>query len=74
MTADLAYAFRTPEQDLGRAVADYLAVSRGAHLYSDADAHAAAEQRAWDRLQALRARSAGRQPAATPETAGAAAE
>jgi hypothetical protein len=36
---------------LERAQTDYLAVSRGRHLYaSDAD-HAAAEARAWERLE-----------------------
>ena len=44
---------------LERAQADYLAVSRGRHLYAtDAD-HAHAEERAWERLQeALRAHAA----------------
>ena len=36
---------------LERAQADYLAISRGRHLYAtDAD-HATAEERAWERLQ-----------------------
>lgn len=35
-----------------RAMSDYLAVSRNAHLYA-ADEYARAEAQAWERLQAL---------------------
>ncbi|MGA0068238.1 MAG: hypothetical protein ACO3PB_02090 [Miltoncostaeaceae bacterium] len=35
-----------------RAVSDYLAVSRGAGVFSSMDDYLAAEERAWDRLQA----------------------
>ena len=38
-------------------MADYLAVSRGSHLYADADAHAAAEQKAWERMMTVRDRA-----------------
>jgi hypothetical protein len=41
----------TEQSALERARTDYLAVSRGRHLYAtDAD-HAVAEERAWDKLQ-----------------------
>lgn len=45
---------RSPEDELERAMADYLRVSRGAHLYSSEDDHLRAEQAAWDRLVAAR--------------------
>lgn len=45
----------TPEAALRRATSDYLAISRGAHLYSSPEAHAQAEQKAWDRMQQVRA-------------------
>ena len=48
---------RSPEDELERAMADYLAVSRGSHLYADAEAHAAAEQKAWERMMTLRDRA-----------------
>jgi hypothetical protein len=35
-------------------MADYLRVSRGAHLYASEDEHLRAEQAAWDRLVAAR--------------------
>ena len=35
---------------LARATSDYLAVSRGAHLYGDQDSYEAAEAAAWSRL------------------------
>ncbi len=70
MTTALAYAFRNPRQELERAVADYLAVSRGSHLYADAEAHALAEQRAWERMMELKARvERGERPAPTPAAA-----
>ena len=57
MTAEVAYQFRNAHDELERAMADYLAVSRGSHLYADADAHAAAEQKAWERMMTLRDRA-----------------
>ena len=44
----------SPDQELERAIADYLRVSRGAHLYASADEHARAEEAAWNRLVAAR--------------------
>jgi len=38
MTADVAYQFRNAHEELERAKADYLAISRGSHLYADAAA------------------------------------
>jgi hypothetical protein len=35
-------------------MADYLRVSRGAHLYASEDEHRRAEEAAWDRLAAAR--------------------
>ena len=57
MTAEVAYQFRNAHDELERAMADYLAVSRGSHLYADADAHATAEQKAWERMMTLRDRA-----------------
>lgn len=57
MTADVAYQFRNAHEELERAMADYLAISRGSHLYADAEAHAAAEQKAWERMMTLRDRA-----------------
>jgi len=57
MTADVAYQFRNAHEELERAMADYLAVSRGSHLYADEEAHAAAEAKAWDRMMTLRDRA-----------------
>lgn len=45
---------RSPEEELERAMADYLRVSRGAHLYASAEEHQRAEEAAWDRLVAAR--------------------
>ena len=45
---------RGPEEELERAMADYLRVSRGAHLYASEDEHQRAEEAAWDRLIAAR--------------------
>ncbi len=45
---------RSPDEELERAMADYLRVSRGAHLYASEDEHLRAEQAAWDRLVAAR--------------------
>jgi len=42
-------------QRLERATADYLAISRGEHLYASMDEHARAEEQAWERLQDARA-------------------
>jgi hypothetical protein len=39
------------QAELDRARSDYLAVSRGAHLYGNDVAHADAESRAWERLE-----------------------
>lgn len=67
MTADLAYSFRSSHDELERAVADYLAISRGSHLYADADAHAVAEAKAWDRMMGMRQRAeSDSTPQATP--------
>lgn len=57
MTAEVAYQFRNAHEELERAMADYLAVSRGSHLYADAEAHAAAEAKAWERMMTLRDRA-----------------
>jgi hypothetical protein len=54
MTADVAYSFRSVRDELERAIADYLAISRGSHLYSDPEAHQAAEAKAWNTQQWLR--------------------
>lgn len=62
MTADVAYQFRNAHEELERAMADYLAISRGSHLYADAESHAAAEEKAWERMMVLRDRA----DAATP--------
>lgn len=40
-----------------RAVSDYLAVSRNSGVYSSTDDYLAAEERAWDRLQATLGRA-----------------
>ncbi|MSO44821.1 MAG: hypothetical protein EXQ74_05915 [Thermoleophilia bacterium] len=45
----------SPDEELERAMADYLCVSRGAHLYASEDEHLRAEETAWDRLVAVRA-------------------
>ncbi len=45
---------RSPDEELERAMADYLRVSRGGHLYASEDEHLRAEQAAWDRLVAAR--------------------
>lgn len=42
---------RSIEEELERARSDYLAVSRGAHLFSTPADHAEAEERAWERLE-----------------------
>lgn len=57
MTADVAYQFRNVHEELERAVADYLAVSRGSHLYADSETHSAAEATAWERMMTLRDRA-----------------
>lgn len=41
----------SPVSELERAKTDYLAISRNAQLYSSPEAHAQAEQAAWERLQ-----------------------
>ena len=43
-----------PEGELERAMADYLRVSRGAHLYASGDEHQRAEEAAWQRLVTAR--------------------
>ncbi len=45
---------RSPEEELERAMADYLRVSRGGHLYASDDEHQRAEEAAWGRLIAAR--------------------
>lgn len=47
-----------PVGELARAKSDYLAVSRGAHLYASAEEHRRAEERAWERLAAAQAQVA----------------
>ena len=42
-----------PEKTLERAISDYLAVSRSAHLYELGE-YAKAEQDAWEQLEAAR--------------------
>ncbi len=44
-------AERTADEELERARSDYLAVSRGAHLFATDQDHAEAEERAWERLE-----------------------
>ena len=44
----------SPDQELERAIADYLRVSRGAHLYASREEHQRAEEAAWERLVAAR--------------------
>lgn len=41
-------------QRLERATADYLAISRGGHLYASVEEHERAEDQAWERLQEAR--------------------
>jgi hypothetical protein len=41
----------TASEELERARDDYLAVSRGAHLYASPQDHEEAERRAWERLE-----------------------
>jgi hypothetical protein len=41
----------TAAEELDRARDDYLAVSRGAHLYASPQDHEEAERRAWERLE-----------------------
>ncbi|MFN8110601.1 MAG: hypothetical protein U0Y82_12275 [Thermoleophilia bacterium] len=43
-----------PAAELERARSDYLAVSRGAHMYASPDDHRRAEERAWERLERAR--------------------
>jgi hypothetical protein len=52
-----ATLIRSAADDLDRARADYLAVSRGAHLYSSPSDHEEAERRAWERLETALAAS-----------------
>jgi hypothetical protein len=47
----MSNATLSPEDELERARADYLAVSRGGHLYSTEDEHLRAESDAWERLE-----------------------
>ncbi|MBM3635111.1 MAG: hypothetical protein FJW99_07480 [Actinobacteria bacterium] len=63
MTAEVAYQFRNAHEELERAMADYLAISRGSHLYADVEAHAAAERDAWERMMTLRDRADAAPPA-----------
>ncbi len=57
MTAGVAYSFRSARDEMGRAMADYLAISRGSHLYADTQAHATAEDKAWAHMMTLRDRA-----------------
>jgi hypothetical protein len=47
----MSNATLSPEDELERARADYLAISRGSHLYSSEDEHLRAENDAWERLE-----------------------
>jgi hypothetical protein len=47
-----------PQADVERARADYLAVSRCAHLYASGDDYERAEAAAWERLDDAIARAA----------------
>ena len=44
----------SPDEELERAMTDYLRISRGAHLYASGDEHQRAEEAAWDRLASAR--------------------
>ncbi len=44
----------SPDEELERAMTDYLHVSRGAHLYSGGGDYQRAEESAWNRLVAAR--------------------
>lgn len=57
MSADTEIPILDAEAE--RARADYLAVSRCAHLYASDEDYEQAERAAWERLQAALARSAG---------------
>ncbi len=54
-----------PVADLERARSDYLAVSRGAHMYATQADHMRAEEMAWERLEKARAAA---EAAAAPGT------
>lgn len=43
-----------PVAELDRARSDYLAVSRGAHMYASPADHLRAEEMAWERLERAR--------------------
>ncbi len=55
----------SPDEELERAMTDYLRISRGVHLYASEDEHQRAEEAAWDRLAAARALVEGTQAAAS---------
>ena len=59
MTSAASTPSRTPAEELSRAQADYLAVSRGAHLFATEEDHVEAERRAWERLERALAAVAG---------------
>ena len=44
----------SPDEELERAMTDYLRVSRGAHLYASGDEHQRADVAAWGRLETAR--------------------
>lgn len=48
----------SPAEELERAMSDYLSISRGRHLYASTADHQAAEEKAWQRLEAAQAASA----------------
>ena len=50
---------RDAEIELERALTDYLAVSRCAHLYASPEDYEQAEASVWERLQAALGRAAG---------------
>lgn len=56
--------------EVERARSDYLAVSRGAALYGDPDAHCRAEERAWDRLRSALDALAAAEPQHAPGLSG----
>jgi hypothetical protein len=61
---------RTALEEVERARTDYLAVSRGAHLYSSPADHEEAERRAWERLELALAAAQGEEQARAETAAG----
>jgi hypothetical protein len=57
MTAETPTQPGSLERMRDRAISDYLAVSRNAHVYATTTDYLAAEERAWERVQASIRRS-----------------